>query len=81
MLRIGQLEQENNVLRTMVQQLQSRVSFQEIQLQSLQTRPQLPSNASTATNNVIERRPQTGSECGSTQMPFSNQMNMIMNSY
>ncbi|KAI6176364.1 hypothetical protein M3Y97_00790100 [Aphelenchoides bicaudatus] len=74
-LRINQLEQENNVLRSMLQQLQSKLNFQELHLQSLQSRND------SATE--IERRQTSASNCSTTGAqqvpPFSNQMSMLMN--
>lgn len=79
-VRINQLEQENSVLRTMIQQLQSKVNFQELHLQSLQPRNAHNTGTANATTEM-ERRQSTSNTCSGTQMPFSNQMNMLMNPY
>lgn len=64
----------------MVQQLQSRVNFQEIQLQSLQPQSRTV-HGTTSTTNGMERRNTTNNCSSGTQVPFANQMNMLMNSY
>lgn len=73
------LEQENNVLRTMIQQMQSKINFQDIQLQSLRPPTVQHNNTSMPPSNNNPSTDSRQSTTGPNQMPFANQM--IMNSY